>query len=170
MASLPLGWGSVPLCMTHHKMAFPGRMGPGLICPQLPKSPVATFTFTTALFVSILLMDRLRLEAQKKIQEESGEQRSLEKVELMGSRSPDAAGGWDGCFVPCDLCLGWALLPHHGGSWARTSPSGSLEVAQTGAGSGAAGHLLPVPSGLHSPRRALRHKIPGVGMGRSSSP
>ena len=83
-------------------------MGPGLICPQLPKSPVATFTFTTALFVSILQMDRLRLGAQKKIQEESGEQRSLEKVELMGSRSPDAAGGWDSCFVPCDLCPGWA--------------------------------------------------------------
>lgn len=79
--------------MTHHKMAFPGRMGPGLICPQLPKSPVATFTFTTALFVSILQMDRLRLGAQKKIQEESGEQRSLEKVELMGVKVPSCCRG-----------------------------------------------------------------------------
>lgn len=108
LASFPLGQGTVPLCRTDRRMTIPGRIGPELVRPRLPKSPTATFMLTAA------LGGRLRVHSTdrqteawhpEKAQEESGEQKHLEKMELRGQVLQTLQGSgrallWAGFFSP----------------------------------------------------------------------
>lgn len=132
----------------------PWQYGPWLICSQLPKPQTATVMLRNALAGAgsvHSIEGQTRLGAQKKLRKNLVEKGGPRKVGLSSSSQTLA---WRGPLHPKTSTGAWAgLLPNHQGCWARPAPSGALEVTQTGAGRGAAGHPLSVPSGLHCRQR-----------------
>ena len=113
--------------------------------------------------MSILQMDKLRLGAQKNprknVVKKGGAKEG--RIEL---KFPKPVRGALLCLIPSNGA-GLGSLPPRPGHWARPSPSGALEVTQTGAERGAAGRLLPVASGLHclwNPDHGFLLRDPGV--------